>query len=985
MKKKTRTIFRYLLIPLFILAIAESVLFYGAYFVGQVPDHLKQNARDIVNQKVINRSEYLQNEMVRRWSSLANVTEYINTTAEKLAEEGKIDFETLDLNSGNAIPLLTEILGELINSMRTLRVTGIYVIFSNEDLDQGLEDKTGIYIRDADPLSGLSSDNGDLLLEYAPIDLAASSGITTDTYWRPCFEFGKRQCAYPDFFYVPYQQARHNEKNFSAADMGYWGKNFVLNESNVEAITYSVPLLNSEGHVYGVVGIDLALPYLRKLLPEDELTEDSAGSYLLAVHSPEGLILENIFSTGYKYNPDSNTTELKKSKDMYTIDFRENNLYASVKDMRLYNSNTPYSDEKWALVGIVDTKDLYAFADRINRIFMLVFILVLMLGVVCSLIVSYYISRPIKKLSAEMETSRKDEPIRLGRTYIAEIDHLARKTEQFNQDILNNAAKFSRILKLASIEMASFEYNVETGSIYLSDNFFELFMEPERSVHGITLHDIREAFKVYNSFLIKPDFNKNEYLYRLPDGEGYRYIKMKQIVNGSAYIGTVENVTKNIMEKNAIEYERDHDALTGLIGRGAFNRIMKKLFEETAERIRTAALVMLDLDNLKTVNDTYGHEYGDRYIKTAADCFLNNTPKHTIVSRISGDEFYLFYYGYSKADEVRTEIQKLSKALNACAIELPDKTKYPICASGGIAWYPQNTTSLKVLQKYADHAMYQAKRSGRNHLEEFSQQDYIENSYLLAEKKEFQTILREGAISFFFQPIVDCRDGSILGYEALMRPQVSILKSPSDVLRIARQMGQLEQIEILTWFRSMETYNTFRKDGTVPETCYLFINSISNQVMPSRLAENLEQMYPDLLNRVVLEVTESEMVNKEYHVRKEKRMAKWNAAVAVDDYGSGYNGDMVILFIAPQYIKVDMEIIRSIDTNPDKRRIMKNIVEYAHEKDMKIISEGVETLAELECVMKLGTDYVQGYFLAKPQAVPAGISPVIRKVIQDTV
>lgn len=983
MKKKTRTIFRYLLVPLCALAIVESSIFLGLYFAGRLPDHLRQNARDIVDQKVINRSEYLQNEMVRSWSSLESTAEYINSAARFLADEEMIDFETLDQNSANAVPLLSKILDKLVSSMRALRVTGIYVVFSNEDLDLGLEDKTGIYIRDTDPLSGFSSDNGDLLLEYAPIELAASSGITTDTYWKPCFEFGKRQHEYPDFFYVPYQQALHNEKGYTAKDMGYWGKNFVLNESGVEAITFSVPLISREGSVYGVLGIDLTLDYLRKLLPEDELEEDSAGSYLLAVHSQGGLTLENVFATGYKYKHSSEITELEKTEEMYKITSGENDLYASVSDMRLYNSNTPYSDEVWTLVGIVDEKDLYAFANGVGRIFMLVFVLTLMLGVTCSLSVSYYIARPIRRLADEMEASRTGGQVMLGRTHITEIDRLARKTEKLNEDLRSNAAKFSRILKMASIEMAGFEYDRETGSIYLSDNFFELFLDFEKSVQGITIEGLREAFKIYNGYLVTPDFEKNEYLYRLPEGNGFRYIKMKQIVNGTTYIGTVENVTKSIIEKNAIEYERDHDALTGLISRRAFRRIMKDLFEERSERIRTAALVMLDLDNLKTVNDTYGHEYGDRYIKGAAECFRNNTPEHTIVARISGDEFNLFYYGYSGEEEVRNEIQKLSDALSTCAIELSDQSKYPVCVSGGIAWYPEDTTSLKVLQQYADYAMYQAKRSGRNHLEEFSKQDYMENSYLLAEKRDFQTILGEGKVRFFFQPIVDCRDGSVFGYEALMRPQTPTLKSPSDILRIAKQEGQLEQVEILTWFRSMEAYHAYRRDGLVPESCRLFINSISNQTMPSRKAEKLERMYPDLLSRIVLEVTESEIVNKEYHERKEKRMARWNAAVAVDDYGSGYNGDMVILFVAPQYIKVDMEIVRGIDRNPDKCRILKNIIEYAHEKGMKIISEGVETLAELECVMRLGTDYVQGYFLAKPQPVPAPIAPAVQKVIQS--
>ena len=213
MKKKTRTIFRHLLIPLAILAIAESVILWGVYFAGQVPDHLRQNARNIVNQKVINRRDYLQNEMVRRWSALSEITEYINTTAETLADEGAIDFKTLDSDSANAVSLLSEIQNDLITTMRSLRVTGIYVIFNNNDLDQRMEDKPGIYIRDTDPLSEFSVDNGDLLMEYAPIELTASGGITTDTYWKPRFEFGKPGKGYPDFFYLQYQQEIHNNKN----------------------------------------------------------------------------------------------------------------------------------------------------------------------------------------------------------------------------------------------------------------------------------------------------------------------------------------------------------------------------------------------------------------------------------------------------------------------------------------------------------------------------------------------------------------------------------------------------------------------------------------------------------------------------------------------------------------------------------------------------------------------------------------------------
>lgn len=116
-------------------------------------------------------------------------------------------------------------------------------------------------------------------------------------------------------------------------------------------------------------------------------------------------------------------------------------------------------------------------------------------------------------------------------------------------------------------------------------------------------------------------------------------MNLRLLVNDNAYTGVIENVTNTIVEKNVIEYERDHDALTGLLNRRAFIRIMNSLFENEINKIKIAALLMLDLDNLKYINDNYGHEIGDNYISKAAETFVNSTPENTIISRISGDEF----------------------------------------------------------------------------------------------------------------------------------------------------------------------------------------------------------------------------------------------------------------------------------------------------------------------------------------------------------
>ena len=120
---------------------------------------------------------------------------------------------------------------------------------------------------------------------------------------------------------------------------------------------------------------------------------------------------------------------------------------------------------------------------------------------------------------------------------------------------------------------------------------------------------------------------KKEYLFKIPDDDNYVFVNLRLLVNDNAYTGVIENVTNTIVEKNVIEYERDHDALTGLLNRRAFIRIMNSLFENEINKIKIAALLMLDLDNLKYINDNYGHEIGDNYISKAAETFVNSTPR----------------------------------------------------------------------------------------------------------------------------------------------------------------------------------------------------------------------------------------------------------------------------------------------------------------------------------------------------------------------
>ena len=203
-----------------------------------------------------------------------------------------------------------------------------------------------------------------------------------------------------------------------------------------------------------------------------------------------------------------------------------------------------------------------------------------------------------------------------------------------------------------------------------------------------------------------------------------------------------ENEEVTALERRRIEHERDYDILTGLYNRQAFQRVCENLFAKP-EALGHAALLMTDLDNLKTINDTYGHDWGDQYLRQTGRCLAASTPPGTLSARLSGDEFMLLLYGYDSRDAVREELEKLRAALQDSASILPSGSELHISLSGGVAWYPEDSTDFNTLKKYADFAMYQVKHSRKGEMKEFDIGMYNQEAYAMQTRNEFEQMLRD--------------------------------------------------------------------------------------------------------------------------------------------------------------------------------------------------------------------------------------------------
>ena len=435
-----------------------------------------------------------------------------------------------------------------------------------------------------------------------------------------------------------------------------------------------------------------------------------------------------------------------------------------------------------------------------------------------------------------------------------------------------------------------------------------------------------------------------------------------------------------MLERQRMEHERDYDALTGLYNRRAFQRESEALFEHS-EVLGHAALLMIDLDNLKHTNDTFGHDWGDAYIRQAGQCFISSVPAKTLCARISGDEFNLLFYGYQSQEEIRALLQNLSLAVSNTALELPSGRKLPLRLSGGVSWYPENSTDLSMLKKYADFAMYQVKKAEKGHITEFDPELFTKNAKETEMRRLFHKMLNEELFTYYFQPIVSATDGKIYAYEALMRGNLPALAQPDQILQLAHEEECLHEIERLTMFLSAKSYATFLSTHQIRGDELLFVNSIASQYMNHDEAVAYVEQYGFLQDRIVIEITEEDSPDLTALQRK-REMPGFPAVFALDDYGSGYSNEKTLLELAPTYIKLDLSIIRDIDSDPDKQQIVGNIVSYAHQRGMKIIAEGLETPAELLKVLELDVDLLQGYFLAKPSDVPKPVSAESVAVIE---
>jgi diguanylate cyclase (GGDEF)-like protein/PAS domain S-box-containing protein len=432
------------------------------------------------------------------------------------------------------------------------------------------------------------------------------------------------------------------------------------------------------------------------------------------------------------------------------------------------------------------------------------------------------------------------------------------------------------------------------------------------------------------------------------------------------YEGTVEDITERRLSQARIEQQANYDSLTGLANRSLLNDRLQQAIYSAASYGARLAVVFVDLDRFKYINDTLGHDVGDRLLQVMAERLTSTVAESDTVARLGGDEFVLLLHGQAGPDTVATVLEQLLPKI-AAPLRY-GQSDLEVTCSIGVALYPDDGSDPATLLKHADSAMYRAKEQGRNNFQFFTEDlnRAIKERFDL--ESQLRRALERGQFELHYQPRVDLATRRIIGAEALLRWHLPGrgMVSPATFIPVAEEIGLIGQIS--DWVLATACAQNKRWfDAGLP--CVVSVNISPQQfrgdgLVPS-IAGALSEagLDPSLLE---VEITESTVMHAgERMVEMLHAIKKFGVHIAVDDFGTGYSSLSYLKRFPVDRLKIDRSFVQHI-ADVDDAVIVRAIIALGHNLGLKVLAEGVETEEQIEFLRANGCDELQGYYVSKP-------------------
>jgi len=437
------------------------------------------------------------------------------------------------------------------------------------------------------------------------------------------------------------------------------------------------------------------------------------------------------------------------------------------------------------------------------------------------------------------------------------------------------------------------------------------------------------------------------------------------------FIATGQNITERMQALERLDYLSNHDPLTELPNRALFLDRLAQALPRARWHERVVAVLCLDLDRFKIINDTLGHDVGDRLLQATAERLKQCVREGDTVARVGGNELAIILADVAAVEDIPRVARKILEA-HSLPFAIEGRELFA-SASVGISLYPNDGEGAQSLLKNANIAMHRAKDHGGNNYQFYSVQMAARSAERLELENSLRRALERGEFVLHYQPQLDLATGAITGVEALVRwqhPDLGLV-SPLQFIPLAEETGLIVPLGEWVLHTACAQNRAWQGQGLTPMRVSVNLSGrqFQQQNLADRVARALDEtgLAPSYLD---LELTESILIHEtETAISTLQQLDRMGTGILIDDFGTGYSSLSYLKRFPIGTLKIDRSFVRDIATDPNDAAIVTAITTMAHSLGMKVIAEGVETQDQLEFLRDRNCDAMQGYYLSRP--IPA--------------